>query len=256
MSENEDRRVDRISHFMTIGAQKRRTVCLAVLVFFLLSIIILSQISSPVHAQTSATAVPTTIMSAASSSSPDTNSEIVKLQDRVKTLEDKVLYYPIIMGVLAAFGLTSPFLILKLATNYYKKGLRDAFYKADPRHMPVYIPKRNFDMEKERLQKLGFSNLQSYEFFEEIGERGIVIHSIPGDNFDDPLTNRKAIQAVDELEAFIIKNKEKPYAYVIYIKGQLKEVGGLVTKYDRVVSTNMPIAMAGHLYTLARSLME
>jgi hypothetical protein len=187
---------------------------------------------------------------------PDLISEIDALQQRVRTLEEKILPFSVIMGILGILGLASPILILKLATDRYKKGLQDAFYKADPRNMPVYIPKRGFDLEKERLRKLGFKKLQPYEFFADLGERGIVVYSIAGDNFADEKIREKAKLAITELETQIIENQDKPFAYVIYIKGQLPEVGNLVAKYDRVVAANMPIAMAGHLYTLARSLMD
>jgi hypothetical protein len=223
----------------------------AVLVF---TVVALAAWSAPARAQAVATPTPTIPVGA--SPTPDLNSEIDELQQRIRTLEEKILPFAIIMGILGILGLASPVVILKLATNRYKKGLQDAFYKADPRNMPIYFPKRNFDLEKERLRKLGFKKLQPYEFFADIGERGIVIYSIPGDNFEDEKVKEKARRSIDEIEAQIVENQDKPFAYVIYIKGQLKEVGNLVAKYDRVVAANMPIAMAGHLYTLARSLME
>jgi len=238
---------------------KKKPISLNVLVVLTLTGLLLAAlavISRPALAQAGATATPTAAVSTVSPPTKDINSEVEELQQQVRTLEEKILPFSIIMGILGVLGLASPIVVLKLATDRYKKGLRDAFYKADPRNMPVYTPKRNFDLEKERLRKLGFKNLQPYEFFPEIGERGIVIYSIPGDNFDDEQTKNKAKKAIGELEAYILENKDKPIACVVYIKGQLKEVGNLVAKYDRVVAANMPIAMAGHLYTLARSLMD
>lgn len=137
-----------------------------------------------------------------------------------------------------------------------RKTLDEAFYNADPRNFPVYIPKRNFELEKQRLKKLGFKTLTEYEFLPEIGARGIIIYSITGSDFKDESIKKKAVQEIKDLEDYIQENKQAPYAYVVYIKGQLKEAGDLVNNYDNVATANMPVTIAGLLYTLARGLMN
>lgn len=219
--------------------------------------VVFSSVLYPVSAQT---AQPTSTVNPTSppAATPISNSDLVDLQDKVQTLEEKILPFSILMAVLGVVGLASPFLVAKYAIDYHKKALRDAFYKTDPRNFPVYIPKRNFEVERKGLEKLGFKkSLRTYEFIGEIDSRGVIVFHIPGENFDhDEKAKSRMLQDIAELQNFIEENKDKPYAFVIYIKGQPKEVGTLLASTGNIASANMPVTIANHIYTLARGLMD
>jgi hypothetical protein len=191
------------------------------------------------------------------------------IESQILQLQNEKQLLPIYIGggILSMLGLSTVIGLWIAYKNFTKKTIKqleedtrktldDAFYNADPRNFPVYIPKRNFELEKQRLKKLGFKKMTEYEFLPEIGSKGIIIYSISGSDFKDESIKKKAVQEIKDIEGYIQENKNAPYAYVIYIKGQLKEAGDLVNEYDNVATANMPVTIAGHLYTLARGLMD
>lgn len=239
------------------GRQKKSGIALGIL--FLAVALVLFQLTASVNAQGNPTATPvppTANPTMHPSDLEKINTKLEDLDDRVDNLEEKTLPFIIWMAVLAAIGLGSPLVLTKVAYSYHKKALDEAIRKADPRNFPVYVPKRNFDVERQNLQKLGLKQLRTYEFLGEIEERGVVVVHIPGENFDkDEKAKKRLIETVEELQAFMNENKDKPLAYVIYIKGQPQELRGLLES-GNVAASNMPITIAGHIYTLARSLMD
>jgi hypothetical protein len=228
-------------------------------VLLIFSILLLSLFSVPVTAQgyPTATAVaPTANPTISPSDLEKINANLEDIDNRVDNLEGKTLPFIIWMAVLAAIGLGSPLVLAKVVYSYHKKALDEAIRKADPRNFPVYVPKRNFEVERQNLQKLGLKKLRTYEFLGEIEERGVVVIHIPGENFDKDINAKKRlVETVEELQAFMTENKDKPLAYVIYVKGQPQELRGLLES-GNIAAANMPITIAGHIYTLARSLMD
>ena len=187
----------------------------------------------------------------------EVDAEIKDLQNSIQDLKEKILPFTVLMATLGVLGLISPYVVWKLATDYHKKSLQDAFYKADARNFPVYIPKRNFETEKKNLEKLGFRSLRPYEFLDEVAARGVVVYHIPGSNFERDESGRKhMLEELRDLKRFVNENREKPLAYVIYIRGQPKEIGEFIISAGNVASANMPVTIAAHIYTLARGLMD
>lgn len=169
-------------------------------------------------------------------------------------------YLPISIA-LASLGLLGiPVVVIGLINywkNLQKKMLDEAFYKVDPLYYPIQVPATHFDEGKKRLQNLGFRDLREYTFLDEPQTRGIVIYQIPMN-----MGKETALADLRAFETFITTMKKsqklnpKTVAYVVYLEGRLDEASGLPGLFENIVLANMPVALATHIYALARGLMQ
>lgn len=139
-----------------------------------------------------------------------------------------------------------------------RKKLDQAFYNADPLYYPLYVPMNGFDVEFERLKKLGFKDLRKYGGLRAGLLNGVIVVRIPGENFKDSRQDQDhAEAALNAFEGFVLENnaQEKKVAFVLYIiGGNLPKASELAAKYDNVVIANMPVTIAEHVYALVRGL--
>jgi hypothetical protein len=182
----------------------------------------------------------------------------VKNKQAIGDLQEKYLPISIALASLGLLGIPVVGIgLINYWKNLQKKMLDEAFYKVDPPHYPIQIPASRFDEGKKRLQNLGFRDLREYTFLDEPQTRGIVIYQITMS-----MGKETALADLRAFESFITSMKKaqklnpKEVAYVVYLEGRLDEASSLPGLFENIVLANMPVALATHIYALARGLMQ
>jgi len=249
-----------------------------VIVILLFGGVLFSSVLNPVSAQTvQPTVTPNPTITALEERISTMESDIAILKER-KDLESESLQIqiqkqlmPIYIGgiILGALGLSTAIGLWTAYKNFTektkkqleedtRKTLDQAFYNADPLYYPLYVPANGFDIENERLKKLGFNDLRKYGGLREGILNGVIVVRIPGENFRESREDQNhAETALSAFEKFVIENKtnEKKVAFVLYITGgNLPKASELAARYDNVVIANMPVTVAEHVYALVRGL--
>lgn len=174
-----------------------------------------------------------------------------QLQQTQLDLLQKYLPLTIAAVVFAILGLTvSPLAALKYARDRAQKLIDDAIYKVDPTHIPLHIPEKDFEQERQFLQRSGFYQIETYHTLDNTCLNGCVIVVAPKLN-DDP---KSSDADTARFRRFLENNSPQvdKVGYVIYTKWRADP--NLVELFPNITFANSPVTLGTNVFTVARSL--
>ncbi|MBD3343172.1 MAG: hypothetical protein GF353_29005 [Candidatus Lokiarchaeota archaeon] len=121
-----------------------------------------------------------------------------------------------------------------------------AIYKLDPRKWKIYIPRKDFDAERQRLEGLKYLHLESYEGLDVNLREGIIVYRAYSD--DDIVRLKRVLveQEVNSLKSCI----------VIYYTGKERLNTEILQSFDNFVLSNMPGTLSSQIFAASRNIVH